>query len=318
VADLGSRFGGRVVDAMAELALVVVALALVGDGDRPFAGLAIAWTVVFLYEAATTALFGTTPGKAAVGLRIIALDQIHAPTRGQGARRAAVSAAFATLPIVGWLPWILPTLVDPLHRGAADRSAGTMVVRKRAQLPISSRDLPGYADGARTPRVTTLGRVGDLDVRARARLRRLADAPLLGGAVGLLALAAALPVSTLTVVLVSSGAWVAAFVADETVRVHRTGRTAGHRMAGLVIVDRRTGRAPGAWRSFARALVLGLTLYVPVLWPLLLLSLGLMSWARTGRGLHDLAGGTVVVGDPGLDPEAQRQRAMRLRLGQAG
>ena len=36
----------------------------------------------------------------------------------------------------------------------------------------------------------------------------------------------------------------------------------------------------------------------------------------TGRGLHDVAGGTVVVADPNLDPEQQRQRAMSLRFGQ--
>ena len=35
-----------------------------------------------------------------------------------------------------------------------------------------------------------------------------------------------------------------------------------------------------------------------------------------GLSLHDLAGGTVVVADPTLDPETQRQRAMQMRIGQ--
>lgn len=43
-----------------------------------------------------------------------------------------------------------------------------------------------------------------------------------------------------------------------------------------------------------------------------------MRFGADGRGLHDLAGGTVVVSDPSLDPETQRQRAMRMRLGLAG
>ena len=97
------------------------------------------------------------------------------------------------LPVIGWAVW-LTSLTDTLGRGVADRAAATMVVPRGTTRPITSRDLPGYADGARPPRLSHLGRVGDLDVRARARLRRLADAPLLALAVGLLALAAALAV----------------------------------------------------------------------------------------------------------------------------
>jgi len=63
--------------------------------------------------------------------------------------------------------------------------------------------------------------------------------------------------------------------------------------------------------------VLALTLYVPLLWPVLAVSMVMVRWGSTGRALHDLAGDTVVVGDPSLDPEAQRQQAMRMRLGRA-
>lgn len=42
----------------------------------------------------------------------------------------------------------------------------------------------------------------------------------------------------------------------------------------------------------------------------------MMRWTDLGRGLHDLAGRTVVVADLTLDPETQRQRAMRMRVGQ--
>src|SRR5690606_3776258 len=98
-----------------------------------------------------------------------------------------------------------------------------------------------------------------------------------------------------------------------------SGTTAGHRLAGLVIRDRRTGTPPGVGRSFARALVLAITLYAPLPgWPLLAVSMLMIRFGSTGRGLHDLAGGTVVVADPALDPEVQRQRAMEMRLGRAG
>ena len=50
----------------------------------------------------------------------------------------------------------------------------------------------------------------------------------------------------------------------------------------------------------------------------LAISLLMMRYSDSGRGLHDLAGGTVVVSDPKLDPETQRQKAMRMRLGRAG
>ncbi|MEZ5137710.1 MAG: hypothetical protein R2711_02700 [Acidimicrobiales bacterium] len=47
-------------------------------------------------------------------------------------------------------------------------------------------------------------------------------------------------------------------------------------------------------------------------------SLLMMRFGAAGRGLHDLAGGTVVLADPALSPEAQRQRAMRMRMGRVG
>lgn len=316
VAERAVRLGARLIDLVVGVVLVTLAWLLVGDGERPFAALAIAWAVLAIYDAALVVWFGGTLGKLATGLRVVSIDEVGHPALAPAARRAAVTAAFIVLPVVGWLVWLSSTLTDTLGRGIADRAGRTMVVPKATLLPIASRDLAGYADGARPPRLSPLGRVGDLDVRTRARLRRLVDAPVLAVAIGLLALAASLPVSTAVLVLGSSAAWVVVFVVDETRRVHRTGATAGHRFAGLVIADRRTGTPPGWGRSLARAVVLGFTLYVPLFWPLLLVSLLMMRLGSTGRGLHDLAGGTLVVADPELDPEVQRQRAMRVRLGQ--
>ena len=56
---------------------------------------------------------------------------------------------------------------------------------------------------------------------------------------------------------------------------------------------------------------------MPLLWPITAISMLVMRTSDSGRGLHDLAGRTIVVADPNLDPEEQRQMAMSLRLGKA-
>ena len=293
----------------------MVSLVIFGDSERPVAGIAIVWFVVLVYETFFVATMGGTPGKRSAGLRVLALDSVDRVPFDRAVKRGAATAALVALPVVGWIVWLSSTMTDTLGRGVADRASQTMVVPK-AYLAVSSRDLPGYADGARPPRMIPLGRVGDLDVRARARLRRLNDAPLLVVAVGMLAFAASLPVSTLAILIGTSVVWVIVFVIDETVRVGRQGATAGHIAAGLVIRSRTTGGPPSMGRSFARALVLGLTLYVPVLWPFLVISLLMIRFNDRGASLHDLVGGTVVIADPTLDPEVQRQQAMQMRMGQ--
>lgn len=319
MAKRGLRIGARAIDSAIELVAVVIVLLVFGDGDRPFAAVAIAWSTIVALETAATTMFGATLGKLLVGLRIVGIDETAHVSWGRATKRAAVNAALSIFVLAGWVLWLSSTLTDALGRGIADRAARTMVVPKETRLPIKERDLPGYADGARPPRLSTHGRIGDLDVRVRARLRRLADAPLLVMAIGLLALAASLPVSTLTVLAVSSLIWVFVFIIDETWRVSRFGATAGHRMAGLVVLDRVRGGAPGTGRCFARALVLALTMYVPVLnLVLFAISATMMRFGSEGRGLHDMAGGTVVVADARIDPEAQRRLAMRMRVGQAG
>ena len=143
------------------------------------------------------------------------------------------------------------------------------------------------------------------------------DAPVLVLAIIVLAGAAGLPVAKLSVIILTSILWIVVFVLDETFRIARYGATAGHRQAGLVVRDTRTGEPPSLGRSFARALVLGLMLYVPLLWPITAISMLVMQTSDRGRGLHDLAGRTIVVANPHLDPEEQRQMAMSLRLGKA-
>lgn len=319
VAEIGPRLGARVLDVVLVAVIVAIVFAVVSLPDRPVARLLVAALVFWAYETTTMALLGATVGKRAVGLRVIALDsaQPRLPPAA-AARRGAMSTALAAIPVLGWAIWAASVFGDPLGRGPMDRAASTMVVPAGISLPVATRDLPGYVDGARPPRLTTLGRVGDADVRVRARLRRLADAPLLVAAAGGLALLAGILHSSLPLVLAYLAVWIVLFIADETLRIHRHGATIGHHLAGLVVVDRRTGQAPSTGRSLARATTIALLIYVPVLWPLLIVSLLMMRWSDVGQGLPDLAGKTIVVADPGLAPEDQRQQAMRLRLGRAG
>lgn len=305
-------------DAAIEFVLVVITWWLVGDAHKIWTDLFLGFVVVWIYEALSVLWFGATPAMALVGVRVVELDEVDRPALGACVRRGAVSSVLTVIPVIGWGLWAASTFGDALGRGFPDRAANVMVIPTKFQPPVSTVDLPGFADGVRPPRLSPWGRVGDLDVRFRARLRRLTDSRVLAAAIGLLTLAVSLPTTTANIVLLSSAAWIVVFVIHETWLVAKVGATPGHTMAGLIIIDRKTGRPPRRFRSLLRAIVLGLTVYVPLLWPVLFVSMLLMRHNDTGRGLHDLAGGTMVVADPHLAPEAQRQRAMRMRLGRAG
>jgi uncharacterized RDD family membrane protein YckC len=319
VASKGLRLAARSIDAVAELVLVILAWWALGDIQKVFTDLFLAAAVISAYETLSMLWLGGTPGMRLLGLRVAELDSSSRPAGAVCLRRGSMVAVLTVIPFIGWGLWLISTLGDALGRGFPDRVSGSMVVPDAFAGSVATRDLPGFADGARPPRMTPMGRVGDLDVRFRARLRRLTDSRLLACAIALLTLVAAIPAfATVEAILLSSVLWIVVFVGHETWLVHRTGATPGHVMAGLVIVSGRTGAPPSAGRSFARALVLGLLVYVPVLWPILTVSMMMMRYNDTGRGLHDLAGGTYVVSDPALNPEAQRHRAMRMRLGRAG
>lgn len=318
MASKGIRVAARAIDAVVAFVLVIVAWWAIGDVHKLFTDLFIAAAVVCAYETLTCLLLGATPAMRMVGVRVAELDSADRPSGAVCLRRGLMVAVLTVLPIIGWGLWLASMLGDALGRGFPDRVSSSMVLPDAFTGSVATRDLPGFADGVRPPRLTPWGRVGDLDVRFRARLRRITDSRILAAAIGLLALAATLPFTTRTMIYVSSAIWIVIFVIHETRLVHQTGATPGHEMAGLIIVSRATGLPPTPGRSFARALVLGLLLYIPLLWPLLGLSMLAMRTTDDGRGLHDYAGGTIVVADPKLDPETQRQRAMRMRMGRAG
>jgi len=268
------------------------------------------------YETLLTYWFSGTPGKRWLKVRTVELDRPGGPSLQACFQRGLVTAALLTFVGIGWLLLLCSVLMSPLRRGFDDRAGRTIVVWNDVELPVRTELLPGYADAEQRPRMIPLGRVGELEVRRRARIRRLSGAPLLVAAMALLIGALYIPASTPVLLLITSAVWLVVFVIDETRLVHRSGATAGHRQAGLVICSTKTGSPPSLGRSFWRAVVLALTLYVPLLWPVLAISLLRMKYSDAGRGLHDVAGGTVVVADPNLDPEEQRQRATSLRAGE--
>lgn len=314
------RLAARSIDAAVELVLVLLTWWAMGDIQKLFTDLFLAAAVIAGYETLSCLWLGATPAMRLLGMRVAELDAAGRPSGAVCLRRGLLVAALTVIPVVGWALWFVSTFGDALGRGFPDRVSGSMVVPDAFAGSVTTRDLPGFADGVRPPRITRFGRAGDLDVRYRARLRRITDSRVLACAIAVLALVVSIPsFATGEAILVSSALWIVVFVAHETWLIHRTGATPGHVMAGLVVVSEKTGAPPSKGRSFARALVLGLLLYVPFPgWIFLSVSLLMMRYNETGRGMHDVAGGTVVVADPTLDPETQRQRAMRMRLGRAG
>jgi uncharacterized RDD family membrane protein YckC len=289
--------------------------------ERVVARLVVAALAVTAYEAIGTTMLGGTPGKRAAGLQVLELDARATSWRAAITRGAVIAvgelAAYAvpvvsagtvapqtaatSLLILGsaFLATILSTFGSPQRRGLPDRLAGTVVVDRSVLPPVRQVDLDLLLPPPRATLSTPWGPVAGLGDRWHARLSRLDDALLL--LVGLFGLGVVTGLVGLSWSLALGGLWAAVFVVDETRRVARQGGTAGHRRAGLVVVDIGTGEPPAPRRAFARALVLGLCCYVPVVQfvgvPFLLLWIRL---APSGRGLHDLAGATVVVASPAL------------------
>lgn len=301
MASFGLRLGARAIDGMIELVLLLIPWLLV-PGDRWLTRWFVALCGVAAYEAIFLLAVGATPGKLICGIRAAQLDLAGAPSEQAAIRRGLTVAVLTVVPVVGWIVLLVSVAMSPLHRGVQDRLAGVLVVRRNGPDPVPSADIAGYERIENPPDLTPFGPAADLDLRRRARARRLDDAPLL--VVGIVAVAASVsfPAASenLGLVLLIAALWLPLFVADETWRIARFGGAAGHRRAGLAVVDRHTGEAPKTGRSFARALVLALFLYTP-LFPITIPVLAF--WVKVHplhRGPHDLAGGTVVVGHVNL------------------
>lgn len=316
IAPRDRRLGAFCIDLLIHgILLIPVVMISPEPGYRPVTLVALWWTFIVAYETVMVRAAGGTVGKLLTGIRVVALDRNGPVPIVSALRRAAIATVLELVPFIGWTV-LGGTLTDALGRGSPDRAADTIVIRRDAGRPVRHRDLPGLADHLSPPRLGPYGRIGDLDVRIRARLRRLHASPILVVLTAVSALIAAHPSAGVGAILGMALLWILVFVVDETVRIHRRGATPGHEMAGLVVHAPRNGAAPSIPRSLVRAIVFAATAYTIIGVPLLLVSMLLIRWSPTGRSLHDRIAGTWVIADPRLDPEVARQRAMRMRTGE--
>lgn len=94
--------------------------------------------VWIVYEVVPTALWGKTPGKHVVGIRVCARPDLARPGWIRSLKR------FGLFYLVGWIPFVgaLLTVVIPLpllwtaeRQGLHDMFAGTVVLKERALGP---------------------------------------------------------------------------------------------------------------------------------------------------------------------------------------
>ena len=322
---------------------------LVASADRVLARLTVGFAVIVAYETVFVTTMGATPGKQITGIRVGQLD--HPTVEPRAALRRAMLSGFITFALA-WPPLVIAgntgdddssrlgigiifslvivfvgccavisALASPLRRGFADRTAGTVVLDRRAPADFGARELAAQA-AVRLPEQTNpAGPPAPFDQRRRARASRVDDAPFLVLLILALGFVLSMPDLSGWLLGLLGLAWLVAFVADEAWRISRTGATAGHRRFGLAVVDRTTGEAPSPLASVTRAILVALPLYV-------LPTLAIVGFARgrdhialvvmgglatllivvalvvarclPGRSLHDLAAHTnvVVVSEP--------------------
>ena len=139
LASILQRVGGALVDGLL-ISMVVVIPMLLGFIEFDNVEVALPAPVILglflfgaLYTIVPTAVWGQTPGKIAVGTRVVTEEDGSLP----GWRRAAVRWALPG--VLGRLPnnlglWVslavmASLIVDPRRRGLHDRLAGTIVIR---------------------------------------------------------------------------------------------------------------------------------------------------------------------------------------------
>jgi uncharacterized RDD family membrane protein YckC len=198
LAGLGSRFLAVTVDLIAQVAIIaalviVVALAAPSGGKAPAADKnATAWGIALLVVILFVVFFGwfivfetwwsgRTPGKRALGLRVVRdggfpIDAGAAVIRNL-VRIVEVALGFYTLSAIS-------ALVSKENKRLGDFAAGTIVVRDRADavpdldayLARPARSDTGLADADRVLIERFLARRTTLDPEARLRLgSRIAD-----------------------------------------------------------------------------------------------------------------------------------------------
>ncbi|MBE1487314.1 RDD family protein [Plantactinospora soyae] len=202
-ARLGSRVLALLIDVAAQLVIAVLLLIVAGILLDSFAGtgppdqalmtaLQTVGVVLILvgYPVSWETLnHGRTPGKLAVGLRVVRDDGGRVGFR-QSLTRGLVGVAVEwpglVLPLLTWAVSVTVTMTDPRGRRLGDLAAGTMVIHDRSptgygHVPVMVPPLTGWArsldltrldDGLALAVRQLLGRRGTLTEAARLRLAR--------------------------------------------------------------------------------------------------------------------------------------------------
>jgi uncharacterized RDD family membrane protein YckC len=199
-ADVGSRLLAKLIDLVIQAALLAALLTVSSVAGRAIKPIGLAgvylslFVAVIVYPAMFETLWrGRTPGKAALGLRVITAD--GSPIR---CRHAAIRA------ILGLIDFYLLTgaiatltiLLTPKHQRLGDLLAGTIVLRERSAAgratPVTFMVPPGYESYAATLDVSGLSaadyeavrsfllRAASLQDAARYELGRQIATSLLG------------------------------------------------------------------------------------------------------------------------------------------
>lgn len=184
-AGLGSRTLAVMIDLAIQGVLLIVAsiplVALAGSGTSATGGIVVAllvFTVVLLgYPIAFETLWrGRTPGKAALGLRVVTTE--GAPIRF---RHAAVRGFLipVDLYLTSGAGAVLSVLFSSDNQRLGDLAAGTLVLRQRtgarAPTPVSFQVPPGYEPYAAT--LDPAGLTDDDHIAVRSFLLRAASLP---------------------------------------------------------------------------------------------------------------------------------------------
>jgi uncharacterized RDD family membrane protein YckC len=150
VAGLGSRLAAQILDNLIALPITVVAILLYGAVANDFvttsegAGFAAAGAEFFAgfvyfgyFFVAEAVTGGKTPGKSAMGLRVIRVDGTAADF---GA--LAVRNVIRVIDVVVLLIGIVVMFFQPQTRRLGDLGAGTIVVRDRAMVSLAAAAAP--------------------------------------------------------------------------------------------------------------------------------------------------------------------------------
>ncbi|HUR74335.1 MAG TPA: RDD family protein [Sporichthya sp.] len=130
-AGLVQRVVARVIDTA--LCAGGAGLAVLAGADTESWVVAVVAVAVFLaYEAGTLVVWGATPGKLLLGLRVFAFDGGRQLSFGRAAGRVGMYTLVGAVPCgIGQVIMLVTAANDPSgwHRAWHDRAAGTVVVR---------------------------------------------------------------------------------------------------------------------------------------------------------------------------------------------